>query len=222
MHIVIMGCGRVGAHLAVELGKAGHSVAVVDKRKSAFDRLPPGFDAKTVVGMGFDREVLQEAGIDQAADGGAFIAVSNGDNSNIVAARVAREHFRVPNVIARIYDPRRAEIYEKLDIPTVSSVRWAAAQIQLLLFHDRSHQTETLGGGNLFLMRLPVPAHLVAKPVWALGESGSIRVVGVERGGGGFIPGRDSTFQGGDVMNVVVSKDAVARLDELLEPAAEE
>src|SRR5688500_4409703 len=100
MHCVIMGCGRVGAELTVQLSKAGHTVAIVDKRKEAFDRLPPGFDARTIVGMGFDRGVLEEAGI-RGAD--AFIAVSNGDNSNIVSARVAREHFKVPKVIARIY-----------------------------------------------------------------------------------------------------------------------
>src|SRR5437870_1418722 len=127
MHVVIMGCGRVGATLAVELSKSGHSVAVIDKRREAFDRLPPGFEARTVVGLGFDREVLEEAGIKEA---GAFIGVSNGDNSNIVSARIAREHYHVPKVVARIYDPRRAEIYERLNIPTISAVRWASRQIQ--------------------------------------------------------------------------------------------
>src|SRR5262245_65769691 len=123
MHILIMGCGRVGAALTVELAKAGHTVAIIDKRADAFDKLPPGFEAKHFVGLGFDREVLEEAGI---KDADAFVAVSNGDNSNIVSARIAREHYHVPKVIARIYDPRRAEIYEKLDIPTIASVRWAA------------------------------------------------------------------------------------------------
>src|SRR5436190_8662647 len=112
MHVVILGCGRVGSALSVQLTKAGHSVAVIDKRSEAFDRLPPGFEAQTVVGIGFDRDVLEEAGIKDAAQDGAFVAVSNGDNSNIVAARIAREHYQVKKVIARIYDPRRAEIYE--------------------------------------------------------------------------------------------------------------
>ena len=116
-----MGCGRVGVAATLALRQRGHSVAIIDKRREAFDRLPPEFDAKKVVGVGFDRTVLEEAGIKEAD---AFVAVSNGDNSNIVSARVAREHFGVPKVIARIYDPRRAEIYEKLDIPTIASVRW--------------------------------------------------------------------------------------------------
>ncbi|MGH2711660.1 MAG: potassium channel family protein, partial [Actinomycetota bacterium] len=132
MRFVIMGCGRVGAELTIQLAKGGHDVAIIDKRKEAFDRLPPGFDARTIVGIGFDQEVLEEAGIKEAD---AFVAVSNGDNSNIVSARVAREHYHVPKVIARIYDPRRAEIYERLNIPTIATVRWAAKQVQYLLFH---------------------------------------------------------------------------------------
>src|SRR5712691_11362129 len=134
MRIVIMGCGRVGAELTVQLAKAGNHVSIIDKRKEAFDRLPPGFTAKTLVGVGFDREVLEEAGIKEAD---AFVAVSSGDNSNIVSARIAREHYHVPQVVARIFDPRRAEIYERLNIPTVASVRWAAQQIKFLLFHDK-------------------------------------------------------------------------------------
>src|ERR671931_1586445 len=121
-----MGCGRVGTLLTQELARAGHDVAVIDKNPRAFDRLPPGFEARTIVGLGFDRDILQEAGIKEAD---AFVAVSNGDNSNIVSARVAREHYHVARVIARIYDPRRAEIYERLDIPTIATVRWAAKQI---------------------------------------------------------------------------------------------
>ena len=160
VHFVIMGCGRVGAELAIQLSKAGHSVAVVDKRKQAFDRLPPEFQAKTVVGVGFDREVLEEAGIREAD---AFMAVSNGDNSNIVAARIAREYFHVPTVVARIYDPRRAEIYERLNIPTVASVRWAAKQIQYLLFHGREELKETFAGGTLLHLHVKVPEHLVGK-----------------------------------------------------------
>src|SRR6266704_2880278 len=128
-----MGCGRVGVAATLALRQRGHSVSIVDKRREAFD-------AKKVVGVGFDRTVLEEAGIKEAD---AFVAVSNGDNSNIVSARVAREHFGVPKVIARIYDPRRAEIYERLNIPTVASARWAAKQIQFLLFHSRDEMKES-------------------------------------------------------------------------------
>src|SRR5919198_2630607 len=139
-----MGCGRVGTLLTQELARAGHDVAVIDKNPRAFDRLPPGFEAKTYVGIGFDREDLEEAGIKEAD---AFIAVSSGDNSNILSARVAREYYHVPQVIARIYDPRRAEIYERLNIPTVASVRWTAKQVMLMLFHAREEIKESLGAG---------------------------------------------------------------------------
>ena len=213
-----MGCGRVGAALTVELAKAGHSVAIIDKRPEAFDRLPPGFQAKTIVGLGFDREVLEEAGIKEAD---AFVAVSNGDNSNIVSARIAREHYHVPKVIARIYDPRRAEIYEKLNIPTIASVRWAAQQIQFLLFHGKEEVKESFAGGSLFHLQLAIPDHLTGKPVHTIEEPGAIEVVGVDRGGSGFIPIEGSTFQQGDVAHFVIATAAVDKLDTLLEPVAE-
>jgi trk system potassium uptake protein TrkA len=218
MHIVIMGCGRVGAELTVQLAKAGHSVSIIDKRPEAFDRLPPGFDAKTIVGMGFDRDVLELAGIKEA---GAFVAVSNGDNSNIVSARVAREHYHVSKVVARIYDPRRADIYERLNIPTVASVRWAAKQIQYLLFHGREEMKESFAGGSLLHLQRTIPDHLVGKPVASIEAEGSIEVIGVDRGGSGFIPNASSTFQEGDVAHFVVARDALERLDVLMQPAAE-
>src|SRR5437016_5412073 len=208
-----MGCGRVGAELTVQLAKGGHSVSIIDKRPDAFDRLPPGFDAKTIVGMGFDREVLEQAGIKEA---GAFVAVSNGDNSNIVSARVAREHYHVPKVIARIYDPRRADIYERLNIPTVATTRWGVKQIQLMLFHNRSEIRESLAGGDLVRLRVPVPPHLIGKPVNSVNVEGKILVIGVSRGGGGFIPTADSTIQTGDFLAVVMYKDGVDMLDEVL------
>src|SRR5438105_4473824 len=213
-----MGCGRVGAALTVQLAKGGHSVTIIDKRHDAFDKLPPGFEARQIVGLGFDREVLEEAGIKEA---GAFIAVSNGDNSNIVSARVAREHYHVPKVIARIYDPRRAEIYEKLNIPTVASVRWSAQQIQFLLFHGKEELKESFAGGSLLHMQLDVPDHLIGKQVKSVEEPGAIEVVGVDRGGSGFIPVDGSTFQQGDVGHFVVARDALNRLDVLLQPVAE-
>lgn len=213
-----MGCGRVGAALTVQLAKSGHSVAIIDKREDAFDKLPPGFQAQTIVGLGFDRTILEEARI---TDAGAFVAVSNGDNSNIVSARIAREHFHVPKVVARIYDPRRAEIYEKLHIPTVASVRWSAQQIQFLLFHGKEELKESFAGGSLLHMQLSIPAHLTGKPVSSVEEAGAIEVVGVDRGGSGFIPVDGSTFQDGDVAHFVIARDAMPRLDTMLAPVAE-
>jgi len=215
MKVVIMGCGRVGILLTQELAKAGHDVSVIDKNASAFDRLPPGFTAKTFVGLGFDRNVLEDAGIEEAD---AFLAASNGDNSNIVSARVAREHYRVPMVIARIYDPYRADIYERLNIPTVSTTRWGVKQIILMLTHPREEIRESLAAGDLFRMRLAVPDHLVGKPVSELESEGKVRVAGVDRGGSGFIPMPSSTFQDGDTVHMVVHKDALDLLDELMTP----
>jgi trk system potassium uptake protein TrkA len=218
VHFVIMGCGRVGAELTIQLAKGGHSVAIIDKRKEAFDRLPPEFDARTIVGIGFDREVLERAGIREAE---AFIAVSNGDNSNIVSARVAQEYFKVPKVVARIYDPRRAEIYERLNIPTVASVRWAAKQVQYLLFHGRESMRDTLAGGSLLHLQVHLPDHLVGKKVSSVESEGKVEVIGVDRGGAGFIPTPDSTFQEGDITHFIVQKDATEEFDLLLEPMAE-
>ena len=171
-----------------------------------------------MVGLGFDRELLEEAGVKEAD---AFISVTNGDNSNIVSARVAREYFHVPKVIARIYDPRRAEIYERLNIPTVATTTWGVKQILLMLSHARDEIKESLAGGDLFRMRLEVTPHLVGKPVRSLNVEGKILVAGVDRGGHGFIPVGSSAFQEGDVVHLILHKDAVDLLDELLAPAAE-
>jgi trk system potassium uptake protein TrkA len=213
VRVIIMGCGRVGILLTQELAKAGHDVTVIDKNASAFDRLPPGFEARTLVGLGFDRDVLEDAGI---KDADAFLAVSSGDNSNILSARVARERYHVPKVVARIYDPMRADIYERLNIPTVSTTRWGVKQMILMLTHPREEIKETLAAGDLFRMRVEIPGHLVGKPVSTLEIEGQILVAGVDRGGKGFIPVASSTFQEGDYAAVIVQKDALEILDEIL------
>src|SRR5438094_3662706 len=144
MRIIVMGCGRVGSELSHALIEGGHDVVVIDKNPEAFWRYPPGDRARQLVGVGFDRETLEEAGIKEAD---AFIAVSSGDNSNIVSARVALEHYHVPKVIARIYDPRRAEIYGRLNIPTVATTRWGVKQTHIMPFHNRSASRETRAAG---------------------------------------------------------------------------
>jgi trk system potassium uptake protein TrkA len=218
MRVIIMGCGRVGSELALELLKGGHEVTVIDKNPEAFWKYPPGDEARKLVGLGFDRDVLEEAGIKEAD---AFVAVSSGDNSNIVSARVALERYHVPKVVARIYDPRRAEIYERLNIPTVATTKWGIKQIQLMLFHDRQEVRESLGGGDLVRLRVPVPHHLVGKPATSLNVDGKILVAGVSRGGGGFIPTAASTLQEGDYLAVIMGKEGMGLLDELLSPPGE-
>jgi len=218
MRVLIMGCGRVGSELSNALLEGGHDVTVIDKNPEAFWRYPPGEGARQLVGIGFERETLEEAGIKEAD---AFVAVSSGDNSNIVSARVALEHYHVPKVIARIYDPRRAEIYGRLNIPTVATTTWGIKQIQLMLLHDRTELRESMGGGELLRMRVPVPAHLVGKPVNSLNVPGKVMVIGVSRGGGGFLPTPDSMMQNGDYLGVVLVKDGMDQLDEQLAAPAE-
>ena len=208
----------MGSELTIQLAKGGHDVTILDKRPSAFDRLPPGFEARTMVGLGFDRELLEEAGVKEAD---AFISVTNGDNSNIVSARVAREYYHVPKVIARIYDPRRAEIYERLNIPTVATTTWGVKQILLMLSHEREEIKESLAGGDLFRMRLEVAPHLVGRPVRSLNVEGKILVAGVDRGGHGFIPVASSSFQEGDVVHLILHKDAVDLLDQMMAAVVE-
>jgi trk system potassium uptake protein TrkA len=213
-----MGCGRVGSELSNALLEGEHDVVVIDKNPDAFWRYPPGEGARQLVGVGFDRETLQEAGIKEAD---AFIAVSSGDNSNIVSARVALEHYHVPKVIARIYDPRRAEIYGRLNIPTVATTTWGIRQIQLMLLHNREEVRESLGGGDILRVRVPVPKHLVGKPANSINVDGKILVAGVSRGGSGFLPTPDSTLQEGDYLIVMMVKDGLDALDQKLDEPGE-
>lgn len=214
-----MGCGRVGSELSLKLLEGGHDVTVIDKNPAAFVRYSPGDRARKMVGLGFDRDILESAGVKEAD---AFVAVSSGDNSNIVSARVALEHYHVPKVIARIYDPRRAEIYERLNIPTVATTTWGIKQIQLMLFHDRQEVRESLGGGDLVRLRLPVPPHLVGKGISDVNLDGKILVAGVSRGGRGFIPIAESTFQTGDYLAIIMAKDGMDVLDEMVAPPSGE
>ena len=213
MHVVIAGCGRVGSDLTVSLSKQGHTVSVIDKNPHAFERLPPGFEGQTLVGIVFDRETLEAAGIKEA---GAFIAVTNGDNSNIVSARIAREHYNVEKVVARIYDPRRAEIYRRIGIPTVATVQWASAEIYDQLFHGIEHAEFSIGDGDMVLVRLEIPEELAGMPVESLGEAGRAMVVALDRMGGAVIPTPNLTFQQGDVAHVVARRDALESLRERL------
>jgi trk system potassium uptake protein TrkA len=218
MHVVIAGCGRVGSDLTISLTKQGHTVSVIDKNPSAFERLPPGFEGQTLVGIVFDREIMEAAGIREA---GAFIAVTNGDNSNIVSARIAREYYSIEKVVARIYDPRRAEIYRRLGIPTVATVQWASAEIYDQLFHGIEHTELAIGGGDLVMLRLEIPQDLAGQPVTSLGEPGKAVVVAIDRMGSATLPSEGMSFQVGDVAHVIVRRDALddlrARLKEVPE-----
>ena len=201
VHIVIMGCGRVGSSLARSLEKRGHTVAVIDIDVDSFRRLGPDFSGKTVKGVGFDREVLLEAGIEEA-DG--FAAVSSGDNSNILATRVARETFHVPHVVARIYDPGRAEVYQRLGIPTVATVRWTADQMLRRLLPHGAEPEWRDPSGTVRLAEVHVDTAWIGERVSRLEESSGARVAFLTRFGEGLLPGEDTVLQDGDLVHVVM------------------
>jgi trk system potassium uptake protein len=217
MRVVIVGCGRVGAGLAVALAAEGHAVAVVDKDRRAFDRLGEDFGGQTVEGIGFDRDVLEAAGVARAD---ALVAVTSGDNSNVVAARVARETYRAPRVIARIHDPRRAAIYEQFGIVAVSSTDWALRKVRDYLEHRTLKEEATFGRGEVSVYRLELPQHLVDRRVADLEQGGGLRVFGITRLGGAFVPEADTVLAEGDVVHVSVEPDARDRLDALLSEEA--
>ncbi|PRX51275.1 trk system potassium uptake protein TrkA [Prauserella shujinwangii] len=206
MHVVIMGCGRVGASLAAALERLGHSVAVVDRSRDAFRRLGGDFHGEQVVGMGFDRQVLIEAGVERA---GAFAAVSNGDNSNIISARVARETFGVEHVVARIYDPKRAAVYERLGIPTVATVPWTTDRFLRTLLPEGVATSWRDPSGTMALLQLPVHEAWVGRSIRDLEEAAGCRVAFVMRFGTGVLPEPKTVLQADDVVYAAAKSGTV-------------
>jgi len=208
-----MGCGRVGSSLARSLEKRGHTVAVIDVDVDAFRRLGPGFSGRTVKGVGFDREVLLEAGIEQAE---AFAAVSSGDNSNILSARVVRETFDVHNVVARIYDPGRAEVYERLGIPTVATVRWTSDQVMRRLLPAGSEPQWRDPSGSVRLMEVHVDRGWVGRTVAQIEEAAATRIPFIFRLGSGMVPKSKTIFQDGDLVFAAVEDARLADVEAIL------
>ena len=202
VHVVIMGCGRVGSELALRLQEAGNTVAIVDQDPEAFSRLDPRFAGETVVGVGFDRDALKKAGIERAD---AFAAVSSGDNSNIVAARVARETFGVAIVVARIYDPRRAEVYQRLGIPTVASVQWTTNQMMRRILPLGSSEEWRDATGTVVLAEVHLNPGWYGHRVQELAEASGARIALITRLGSGLIPDRDTVFQDGDLVHAILA-----------------
>ncbi|HMK10477.1 MAG TPA: TrkA family potassium uptake protein [Acidimicrobiales bacterium] len=213
VHVVVVGCGRVGSSLATGLVDVGHSVAIIDKRPEAFDRLGQAFSGQMIAGIGFDRDRLIEAGIEKAD---AVAAVTNGDNSNIMIARVARETFGVERVVARIYDPRRAAIYQRLGIPTVATVSWASERVLRHILPELSAVDWVDPSAKVCLIERAVPGSWAGRLVSDLEEAGRARVVAIGRLGVAQIPKPDLVAQEGDVAYVAVAGDAIAEFDERL------
>ena len=209
MHIVIMGCGRVGSTLAHILEDQGHSVAIIDQDREAFRKLRPGFKGKRITGFGFDQAVLIEAGIEEAD---AFAAVSSGDNSNVIAARVVRESFGVERVAARIYDPRRAEVYQRLGIPTVATVRWTADQMLRRLLPEGSEPLWRDPTGAIVLAEVAYSQDWVGEKVQALEDAARARLAFISRLGEAILPGPGTVLQEGDVPYVIATESDLERI----------
>lgn len=213
MRVVIMGCGRVGEQLARFMADEGHRVVVIDYDASALARLGPDFKGETVRGVGFDRDVLMRAGIEKAD---AFAATSASDNANIVAARIARNIFHVPRVVARLFDPRRAEIYSRLGIFTISSTTWGAERIREIFSFAELDPLMTFGSGEVFMFSVDVTPQLIGRVVKDLTVPNEITVVAVTREGKAFLPTSGSQFNSGDVIHLAVLATAIDRIRDLL------
>ena len=213
MHVIIGGFGRVGQHLARVLEDHDHTVTIVDRNASAFAEHGDGIKGRKLTGEVFDREVLIKAGIERAD---AYAAVTSGDNSNIVSARLARERFGVPNVVARIYDPRRAVLYERFGIPTVSSVQWAATQLVATILEPELRLEVGYGGGEVLTVRADAPLSLTGKRIGEIEYKGKFEITAVVRNGVAQIPSSRFELLRGDHLFVTVTRDALEELKQLL------
>lgn len=216
MHIVVVGCGRVGSELATQLSEEGHSVVIIDKNRDSFRRLKR-FTGKTLHGSGFERDILVQA---DARHADALAAVTSGDNSNILCARIARDTYQIKNVVARIYDPQRADIYMKLGIPTVATSLWTTQQVKRwLLPHDNSIEW-TDGTGTLHLVERVLPDHLAGRPLAQFHAGSAVRVVGLLRGGMGRVEIDGLFAQEDDVLEFLVTTEGLTELSAMLEEGA--
>lgn len=218
-HFVIMGAGRVGVMLAHTLEDSGHTVAIIDQDDRAFRRLRKDFVGKKVTGVGFDRETLKRAGIEEAY---AFAAVSSGDNSNILSARVARETFRVPHVVARIYDPNRAEFFQRLGIPTVAAVRWSTDQVLRRLLPEQAMTGDFReASGRLMLAELQLHPAWTGHALTDIEAASGVRIAYITRFGEGMLPGPDTSYQQGDLVHAMMRTEEVNDISRILANAPE-
>ena len=214
-----MGCGRVGASLARAIERACHEVAVVDQEESAFRRLGTSFEGRTVTGVGFDRDTLRAAGIEQAY---AFAAVSSGDNSNILAARVAREKYGVENVVARIYDPKRVAVYQRLGIPTVGTVKWTTDHMLRRLLPEGAHAEWRDPTGHIALAEVAYNPGWVGRRLTKLELAAGVRIAFIRRNGDGTLPGPETVLQEGDLVYVAAETSRLADVERIFASQPEE
>lgn len=213
MRSIVLGCGRLGSRVANMLDAEGHQVAVIDRDPEAFGKLRPSFSGETLVGFGYDRHVLEAARIERAD---AFVAATTGDNRNIVASLVAKRRFRVPIVVARIYDPDRARIYLRQGIRTVSPVDWSAHRIRDILLHGEIETEQEFGNGEVAQVRVVIPPALVGKTVQDVTVADEIAVTAIVRAGVAHMPRLGLQFEQGDVVRFVVAREAYRRFESFL------
>jgi trk system potassium uptake protein TrkA len=213
MKVIVMGCGRIGSQVSKLLDGQGHKVTVIDHDANADGRLGPAFKGRIIKGVGFDRKVLIDAGIEQAD---AFVAASMSDNANVVAARIARNIFHVPRVVARLYDPRRAEIYQRLGLTTISSTNWGAERIFQVLIHTDLDVWDTFGHGEVSMVQVEASPQLIGHSVNQLNVPGEMLVTSITRNDQAFIPTSGAEVREGDVIHLVVLSSAMDRLEEML------
>jgi trk system potassium uptake protein TrkA len=219
VHVVIMGCGRVGSTLARSLEDRNHTVSIIDSNPDAFRRLGPSFNGTKVTGYGFDQAVLTEAGIERAD---AFAAVSSGDNSNIIAARVARETFGIQQVVARIYDPGRAEVYQRLGITTVATVKWTADQVLRRILPAGAEPDFRDPSGTIRLDQVLVPEPWVGHRTVHFQEQANCRIAWIDRLGEGMLTSRESVLQEGDLMHLVMREESASGVYDVLKKGPED
>ncbi|MBK8784545.1 MAG: TrkA family potassium uptake protein [Anaerolineales bacterium] len=213
MKVIIMGCGRVGSQVSLLLARQGHEVIVIDHDANALSKLGTDFKGRVVRGIGFDRNILIEAGVETAE---GFVAASSSDNANIVAARIARNIFRVPRVVARLYDPVRAEVYQRLGLTTISSTAWGAERIVEVVTHNDLDVLNVFSDGGTTMIRVESPARLNGHRVAQLNIPGEVSVTAITRSDHTFIPVSGTEFQEGDVLYLAVIPSAMNRLEEML------
>ena len=213
MHIVVVGCGRVGSDLATQLSEDGHSVAIIDKSADSFRRLGESLNGKRIVGSGFDRNVLSQAGAGEAQ---AFAAVTNGDNTNILCARIAQSTYGIKDVVARIYDPQRATIYQRLGIPTVATVTWTTSQVKRWLLNEDATIEWTDDSATLQDLERFLPDNLAGQPLKDLNVGSDIRVIGVVRGSQGRLDVEGLYGQEDDKVLFLVTPEGGRQLNEVL------
>jgi trk system potassium uptake protein len=213
MKIIVIGCGRVGAKLAQLLSQKGNQIVVIDNDPAAFERLGKGFKGSTVVGVGFDRDILIAAGIERA-DG--LAAVMESDEANVIAARIAMQMFRVPRVVARVYEPRKAEIYRRLGIQTLSPVSIGVEYFADLLSHSPTDSAAPLGNGDANLINVEIPHLFCGRRVSDMNVPAEVNVIAITRGGKTFIPTPKTEFAEGDLVHLAVQNTAMEKVKEML------